>query len=255
VRGRGALRGLAGRDRARAGAAAVQRAGGDPGHPGGAAPPARQPGSPVPGGAARPSRPGPRRAAAHPPAGPDPGRGDRGGRGMTAAERLPVLVGVDGSPASRSAIEVGVGAARRSGRPLRLVHVADDGDGETVVTLDSASAADEAEALLADALAYATAAAPEVAVTAEVIPGDPAPTLLEEARRAALLVVGERGRGGFAGLLLGSVASHVAAHAAGPVIVARETPRPGGPVVVGADGSPGSAPAVEFAFAEAAARG
>lgn len=172
---------------------------------------------------------------------------------MTAAGRLPVLVGVDGSEASRAAIEVGVGAARRWGRPLRLVHVSESGDGETVV--DHASASDDAEALLADALAYAAAAAPDVAVTAEVIPGDVVPTLLAEARQAALLVVGERGRGGFAGLLLGSVASHLAAHATGPVIVARETPRPDGPVVVGADGSPGSAPAVEFAFAEAAARG
>src|SRR5690606_16334948 len=150
---------------------------------------------------------------------------------MTAGQRLPVLVGVDGSEACRAAIEVGVGEARRWGRPVRLLHVAGDGD------LDTADVSiSDADALLADALAYATAAAPEIAVTAEVVPGKVVPTLLAEARQAALLVVGERGRGGFAGLLVGSVAGQLAAHASGPVIVARDTPAPDGPVVLGADG-------------------
>src|SRR5690606_19546490 len=146
-----------------------QRPGGGHGHPGGAAPVARRPRPPVPGGAVRRARPRPSRTTAHAPAGPGPVRGDRRRR-MTAGQRLPVLVGVDGSEACRAAIEVGVGEARRWGRPVRLLHVAGDGD------LDTADVSiSDADALLADALAYATAAAPEIAVTAEVVPGKVVP--------------------------------------------------------------------------------
>lgn len=52
--------------------------------------------------------------------------------------------------------------------------------------------------------------------------GTPASVLLRAARDASLLVVGSRGLGGFAGLLLGSVAQHCVQHAACPVVVVRE---------------------------------
>jgi nucleotide-binding universal stress UspA family protein len=73
-----------------------------------------------------------------------------------------------------------------------------------------------------------------------------------------MVVLGDRGRGGFAGLLLGSVATAVSAHASSPVVVVRgdvsADPRTG-PVVVGVDDSPDGRAAVSAAFAEAAARG
>jgi nucleotide-binding universal stress UspA family protein len=69
-----------------------------------------------------------------------------------------------------------------------------------------------------------------------------------------LLVIGDRGLGGFGSLLLGSVALHTTAHAACPVLVVRGPHRSTGPVVVGVDGSAGSATAVGFAIEEASRR-
>jgi nucleotide-binding universal stress UspA family protein len=171
----------------------------------------------------------------------------------------PVVVGVDGSPQSLMAVDLGVREARLHGHPLRLVHafvwpllgvyVGPSPEGPP-----GGGLAADADRLLAEALARATTAAPELAVAGEVVTGAVVPVLLAEAHRAALVVLGDRGLGGFTGLLVGSVAIQVAAHSPGPVLIARGTPRSEGPVLVGVDGSAHSEPAVEFAFAEAAAR-
>jgi nucleotide-binding universal stress UspA family protein len=79
--------------------------------------------------------------------------------------------------------------------------------------------------------------------------------LVAESRQAQLVVVGDRGLGGFTGLLLGSVAVGLAAHAASPVAVVRgAAPSPDGQVVVGVDGSPTSEAALAAAYEAAAAR-
>jgi nucleotide-binding universal stress UspA family protein len=62
---------------------------------------------------------------------------------------------------------------------------------------------------------------PPVLVRPHVKQGRPAKTLIEDSENADLLVVGKRGHGGFAGLVLGSVSQHVAAYAKCPVAVVR----------------------------------
>jgi nucleotide-binding universal stress UspA family protein len=85
-------------------------------------------------------------------------------------------------------------------------------------------------------------------------------SLVNESVTASLVVVGALGRGGFDGLLLGSVAAQVSQHARCPVLVVRPGPAgrvgPGpGPVLVGIDGSPQAGDVLGFGFDEAAARG
>jgi nucleotide-binding universal stress UspA family protein len=60
-----------------------------------------------------------------------------------------------------------------------------------------------------------------ISVHTEVVRGSAAPVLLDAARDADLLVVGNRGLGAFAGMLLGSVSGHCVQHAACPVLVVR----------------------------------
>jgi nucleotide-binding universal stress UspA family protein len=111
-----------------------------------------------------------------------------------------------------------------------------------------------AERILAEAVIEAEKAAPGVHTTAALVDGAAAPVLLGESRDAVLLVIGDRGLGGFGSLMLGSVAVQTAAHAACPVLVVRGSERAGAPILVGVDGSAGSELAVGFAFDEAARR-
>jgi len=104
---------------------------------------------------------------------------------------------------------------------------------------------------------------PDVETTTQGEIGAPIEVLGSEARRAQLLVLGDRGLGGLAGLVLGSVAVMLAARGACPVVIVRgdsdgvENGRgnTASPVVVGIDGSPVSEAALAFAFDAAAARG
>lgn len=102
----------------------------------------------------------------------------------------------------------------------------------------------------------ARAVAPHVKVRRETDVGEPAAVLLAAARSAALIVVGNRGRGGFTSFLLGSVSMAVATQAPCPVVVVRGRVRPAaGPVVVGVDDSPSGDAALDAAFRQADTRG
>lgn len=97
---------------------------------------------------------------------------------------------------------------------------------------------------------------PVTDVRTKVEIGSPSGALLEASEEAELIVLGSRGHGGFTGLLLGSVSTQVAAHAACPVVVVRGAPDPSANrVVVGIDGSPASETALAFAFEEASRHG
>jgi nucleotide-binding universal stress UspA family protein len=172
-----------------------------------------------------------------------------------------IVVGVDGSAESLEAARWAVAEARLRRRPVRLVHaytwpVPLVPMAPPPANWSDASLRQAAESVVNEAVAAVRV--DDVSVTGAVASG-PAPyALMEEARDAELLVVGHRGRGGFAELLLGSVAATVAAHAPGPVAVVRPhatDQRPAGLVLVGADGSPPAGKAVEFALDEANRRG
>jgi len=169
-----------------------------------------------------------------------------------------IVVGTDGSPGGTGAVRWAAAAAERGGRPLQIVVVYHwQVPGRWYGTASGpADAADErAGAIARAAVAEARAAAPHVEVTSTLLSGDPAPALLRAAAGASMLVVGDRGRGGFSRLLLGSVGIHVATHARCPVTVVRGRPdNPSGAVVLGVDGSGPADVAVDLAFAQAAER-
>jgi nucleotide-binding universal stress UspA family protein len=144
--------------------------------------------------------------------------------------------------------------------PLRLVHgfmVPVSGYPEFVITAVEARQAIEQQARdwLTEAAAAARATAPGVEITTEVLSCGAGGLLVEESKRARLVVVGSRGLGTVTGLLVGSTAVALAAHGHSPVVVVRGTETPHGPVVVGVDGSPTSEAALGFAFEAASSRG
>jgi nucleotide-binding universal stress UspA family protein len=144
----------------------------------------------------------------------------------------PVVVGVDGSAGAMLAVDYAVHEAELRQRPLRVVCVANrDMRPEQVVR----------EAL--DRIA----ARSSVPAAGEAVPGRPAPVLVRESRRAALLVLGCPGHGRLPG--------GVASGAGCPVLVVRGDGYAGRPVLVGVNGSAASDAAVGFAFEEAALRG
>ena len=152
---------------------------------------------------------------------------------MTAGDRdrvpahLAVVVGFDGSDAALAALEFGLEEARLRGLSLRVVCVwhypltgyIGGGFEPPGPRLGPGEFERAARAELDATLAELELGREAVALERRVREGAAAAVLLDEARDAALLVVGSRGHGGFAGLLLGSVSQHCVAHAPCPVVV------------------------------------
>lgn len=136
--------------------------------------------------------------------------------------QAPVVVGIDGSPASERATEIAFDEASRRGVELVAVHTWSDA-GYELPDAGWSEAQPEEDMLLAERLAGWSERYPEVTVRRVVRRDQPAHRLLEEAEQAQLLVVGSHGRGGFAGMLLGSVGLQVVQSARVPVIVARQS--------------------------------
>ncbi|MGE2714295.1 universal stress protein [Mycolicibacterium litorale] len=136
-------------------------------------------------------------------------------------DRAPVVVGVDGSDGSEHAIAIAFDEASRRGVELVAVHAWNDLDYE-FPDIKWVDYTDRGERIVAEALAGYCETYPDVTVRKVVVRDRPAHQLLLQSESAQLLVVGSRGRGGFAGMLLGSVSSEVVQSARMPVIVARK---------------------------------
>jgi nucleotide-binding universal stress UspA family protein len=134
----------------------------------------------------------------------------------------PVVVGVDGSPASELAVALAFDEASRRGVELVAVHTWMN-NADFAIPVSAEDMEKQADEELAQRMAGWAERYPDVVVRRVVGQDNPSHRLIEQSRDAQLLVVGSHGRGGFAGLLLGSVSWAVVQAARVPVVVARQS--------------------------------
>ena len=140
---------------------------------------------------------------------------------MPHPSMAPVVVGVDGSPVSERAVEIAFEEASFRGVDLVAVHAWSDTGVFEFPGVDWSALQSGAEEILSERLAGWQERYPDVLVRRVVVADRPAHQLLEQAQSAQLLVVGSHGRGGFAGMVLGSVSTAVINAARMPVLVVR----------------------------------
>ena len=143
------------------------------------------------------------------------------------AARAPVLVGIDGSPASEAATAIAFEEASRRRVGLMALHAWTDPRVSDPKGLNQDSKWDaqlsEEEETLAERLAGWHERYPDVGIRRRIEIGDPARWLIEASEQAQLVVVGSHGCSRFRGVLLGSVGAAVVNRAKLPVIVARQS--------------------------------
>ncbi len=135
-----------------------------------------------------------------------------------------IVVGIDGSDPSKDALGWAVLQAELTGACLRVVmtwQTPSFAYGPAALLPADINFADPSRDVLDKMLFEVLGEHPAVKVSSVVTEGAPAEKLLEAAGGADLLVVGSRGHGAFAGMLLGSVSQHCATHASCPVVVVR----------------------------------
>ena len=148
--------------------------------------------------------------------------------------QAPVLVGIDGSPASELATGMAFDEASRRNVGLLALHAWADTNISEWPEIDWPTTQSMAEETLAERLAGWQERYPDVQVDRIVVRDKPAQQLVQRSQGAQLVVVGSRGRGGFPRLLVGSVGETVSQMARVPTIVARESPALG-PRLAGLD--------------------
>lgn len=166
-----------------------------------------------------------------------------------------VVVGIDGTDKDARALSWAADEAASRAVSLHLVwgfDLATAGYGHTLATVDVDSVGGD---LFERAAARVRELHPELPITWAIVTDSAATALVAASRQARLVVVGARGLGRIAGRLLGSVSQKVAAHAHCPVVIARGSAMPRGPVVVGIDPLDIHAPMLEFAVDHARRHG
>jgi len=165
-----------------------------------------------------------------------------------------VVVGVDGSPQSWTALRWAADRAEVLQRPMHLMHAG----AHLADASDPAPSRPPIDSVCSEALIRVRADHPDLPVTWSQPSESPIPALVDASAAAGEIVLGTRGMGAVRGAVLGSVTTEVSAAAQCPVIVVRGTSVDGkgtGPVVVGVDGRPDGVAALDFAFDDAARRG
>ena len=142
---------------------------------------------------------------------------------MPHPAQAPVLVGIDGSSVSELATAIAFQEASWRGVELVALHVWSDVEVNDFPAIDWPAMKPAAEEILAERLAGWQERYPDVTVRRVVECDHPTYHLIRQSESAQLVVVGSHGRGGFAGMLLGSVSAAVAHSARMPVIVARQS--------------------------------
>ena len=184
---------------------------------------------------------------------------------MTEQDNVPtgtIVIGVDGSTSSEHALDWAVDQALAERRPLTLVHaLGNPTPAWTDLVLANpkmayASIERDGQEVLTAAATRALKRGPGLQLHQVLEFVDPRSLLLDQSEKAAMVVIGSRGRGPVRRLLLGSVGVALARHATCPVVIHRpsgeDAPKHG--ILVAADGSPASRPVLEFAYHEAEAR-
>ena len=168
-----------------------------------------------------------------------------------------IIVGTDGSPGSKVAVDWAARDAFHRGLRLTVVHVVHVlPTEEAAFWLDVPTPLEyqeswerKARVITAEAVRIAKLATnPQVEISELTLSGHTVSTLADLSKDATMIVVGCRGRGAITGRLLGSVSSGLLHHAHCPVAVFHDECHPHGPVVVGVDGSRASEMAVAIAF-------
>jgi len=172
----------------------------------------------------------------------------------------PVIVGVDGSEESLRAVEWAALEAKRHSAPLRIVSAPALVPRIHAYNASPTAIANALRGIAARALDAAITRSEEVAqglpVTTGLLSGPPALAVAECGEQASMLVVGARGAGGFAAMVLGSVSRYAATRAPCPVVVVREESMAvHREIAVGIRDPQDTNQTLAFAFEEAALRG
>jgi nucleotide-binding universal stress UspA family protein len=167
----------------------------------------------------------------------------------------PVVAGTDGSEESMRAVEWAALEARRLRAPLRIVSAIATPPLVRAPRIPGLDVRGACARALSEAATRTWEIAPDLVIETGLLAGPPASAVADSGGGAQLLVVGARGAGGFAAMLLGSVSRYVAMHAGCPVVIVREeTSAVHREIVLGVRGSHGTDEALAFAFDEAARR-